>query len=147
MEMPVLYVLCCLLAFAIPASASDVKQEAEKVASAFTESFNKQDSVGVAAVFADDAIAINPLGPRKDIAALYSGLFKAGFNHSEVTVGEAWPFGEGAIAIGEYVNTGKKPSGEAIEIKGRWSATYVREGGVLKIKMISAFTKVTTPKD
>jgi hypothetical protein len=40
--------------------------------------------------------------------------------------------------MGKFRYTGKNQSGAPIENAGRWSATYVREGGKLKIRMLSA---------
>lgn len=147
--MRVSYVLCFLLAaFSVPAAAGDLKQEVEKIASAYVESFNKQDGAGIAALYASGGVHINPMGPRADIAEFYQGLFKAGFNHEEATVDQAWPLGtDAAVAMGEYHITGKKQSGEALEVIGRWTAAYVRDGGNLKIRMLSAFPKAPPPKD
>jgi ketosteroid isomerase-like protein len=75
-------------------------------------------------------------------------VFKAGFNHEEATIDQAWPLGaDAAIAMGEYRITGKKQSGEPLEVNGRWTAAYVRDGGNLKIRMLSAFPKAPPPKD
>ena len=70
---------------------SDIKQEVEKISSANSESFNRQDAAGIAALYADDGMHINPAGPRTDIEQFYQGVFKAGFDHQEVSVDEAWP--------------------------------------------------------
>jgi len=67
--MRISYVLCFLLVtFSMPARAGDVdfKQEAEKIASAYVESFNKQDGAGIAALYASGGMHVNPAGPRTD---------------------------------------------------------------------------------
>jgi ketosteroid isomerase-like protein len=147
--MRISYFLCFLLpAFSIPALAADVdfKQEVEKIGAAYVESFNKQDSAGIAALYANGGFHINPAGPRADVAEFYQALFKAGFNHEEATVDQAWPLGtDAAIAMGEYHITGKKQTGERLEVIGRWTAAYVPEGGKLKIRMLSAFPKAPPP--
>jgi ketosteroid isomerase-like protein len=141
------YVLCFLMAaFSVPATAADLKQEMEKVASAYAESFNKQDSEGIAALYATGGILVNPAGPQTDIAELFKSAFKAGFDHQEITVDQAWPLGtDAALAIGEYHNTGKNQSGEPIEVAGRWTSVDVREGGTWKIRMLTAFPKPPQP--
>jgi ketosteroid isomerase-like protein len=58
-----------------------LKQELEKLVAAFTASYNKQDSAGLAAYFASGGVLVNPTGLHADIAKLYEGAFKAGFNH------------------------------------------------------------------
>ncbi len=146
------YVLCFLMvAFAAPTAAADadesLKQEVEKIGSTYAESFNRQDGEGIAALFAAGGMHVNPAGPRADIAEFYKGAFKAGFNHEEVTVDQAWPLGtDGALAIGEYQITGKNQSGTPIATGGRWTAVYVREARKLKIRMLSAFPKAPPPK-
>ena len=147
------YVLCFFMAaFSVPAIAADadqnLKQEVEKIGAAYFESFNRQDADGIAALYATGGMHINPAGPRTDIAELYKGAFKAGFNHEEGTVDQVFPLGtDGAIALGEYRITGKNQSGAPIEAGGRWTSVYVREGGNLKIRMLSAFPKAPPPKD
>ena len=70
--MRISYILCflCFLltAFSIPAAAADadqnLKQEVEKIGSAYAESFNKQDGAGIAALYATGGVHVNPAGPR-----------------------------------------------------------------------------------
>jgi ketosteroid isomerase-like protein len=147
--MRISYLLCFAIpAFSIPALAADVdfKQEVEKIGSAYVESFNKHDGAGIAALYATGGVLVNPAGPHADIAGYYQGAFKSGFDHEEVTLDQAWPLGpDTAVAIGEYHITGKKQSGEPLEVIGRWTAAYVPEGGKLKIKMLSAFPKAPPP--
>jgi uncharacterized protein (TIGR02246 family) len=145
--MRMFYVLWVLMAaFSVPAAATDLKQEVEKVASAYAESFNKEDSEGIAALYATGGILVNPAGARTDIAELFKSVFKAGFDHEEITVDQVWPLGtDTALAIGEYHNTGKNESGAPIEVGGRWTSVDVREGGNWKIRMLTAFTKAPQP--
>ncbi|PDT75150.1 nuclear transport factor 2 family protein [Bradyrhizobium sp. C9] len=150
--MRVSYVLCSLIvAFSTSAVAADagqsLKQEVEKIGTAYAESFNRQDGEGIAALFAAGGMHINPVGPRADIAEFYKGAFKAGFDHEEITVEQVWPLGtDGALAMGEWRITGKNQSGAPIENGGRWTSVDVREGGKLKIRMLSAFPKAPPPK-
>ncbi len=55
--------------FSVPGVAVDanLKQELEKISSAYAESFNRQDGVGIAALFASGGLHVNPDGPRTDI--------------------------------------------------------------------------------
>jgi len=134
----------------VPAAAADtdqnLKQKIEQIGSAYAESFNKQDGAGIAALFASGGIHVNPAGPRADIAEFYQGAFKAGFDREEVTLDQAWPLGaDMALAIGGYRITGKNQSGAPIETGGIWTATYVTEGGKLKIRLLSAMPKPPQP--
>jgi ketosteroid isomerase-like protein len=120
----------------------NVRQEVERIGSAYAESFNRQDASGIAALYTDGGVHINPAGPRTDIEEFYRGLFKAGLNYQESSVAEVWLVGaETAIAIGQFRTTGKDPRGAVIEILGFSTATYVREGGKWKIRMLSAIPK------
>jgi ketosteroid isomerase-like protein len=121
----------------------DLRHEVEAIGSAYSEHFNRQDAAGIAALFADGGVHINPAGPRTDIAEFYRGLFKAGLNFQESSVDEVCPVGaEAAVAIGQFRTTGTDQSGALIEIKGFSTATYVREGGKWKIRMLSAIPKL-----
>jgi uncharacterized protein (TIGR02246 family) len=136
--------------FLSPASAADadttVKQEVGKIASAFAESFNKQDGAGIAALFAKGGVLVNPTGPHMDIEKYYQGAFKAGFNHSEIAVDEVSSLGpDMAISMGEYRNSGKSENGSPLEVAGRWTAVDVREGGAWKVRLLTAFPKGTSP--
>ena len=149
--MRISYVLCFLMAaFSVPALAADadLKQEVEKVASAYVESFNKQDAVGVAVRYANGGVLVNAAGPHADIPEYYKTVFKTGFYHDDVTVDQGSPLGaDAALGIGTFRIGGKNQSGAPIELVGRWTAVYVREGGGLKIRMLSAFPKAPPPKD
>jgi ketosteroid isomerase-like protein len=123
-------------------TVSDMKQELEKIGSAYAENFNRQDAAGIAALYANGGMHINPAGPRMDIEQLYRAIFKAGFDHQETTLDEAWALGtDAALAIGQYRIVGKDPTGAPIERGGYWTATYVREVGKWKIRMQTAIPK------
>lgn len=147
--MRIRYVLPTLIiAMSAPAIAADVdlKPAIQKIASAYAASFNKQDAAGIAAMFAPGGIHVNPAGARTDVAQLYEGTFKAGFNHEEITVDQVWPLGTDiALAMGQYKITGKNQSGAPMEIGGIWTATDVRDGGTWKIRMLSALPKPPQP--
>ncbi|WP_420967199.1 YybH family protein [Bradyrhizobium sp. B120] len=144
--------LCLFIALlAMPATATagdeSLKQQFEKVAAVYADSFNKQNGAGIAALYAPGGMVVNATGSHTDIAQTYEGIFKAGFNHNEITVDEALPLGtDTAIATGEYHITGKKQSGEPLDVTGRWTAAYVGQGGNWKIRMLSAFPKAPPAK-
>lgn len=141
------YVLCIFLAtFSLPAVAADadqnLKQEVEKIGSTYAESFNKKDFAGIAALYAKGGMHVTAAGPRTDIEQFYEGASKAGFDHEDITLTEVWPLGaDAALAMGNYRLTGKNQSGAPMEIGGVWTAIDVREGGKLKIRMLSAIPK------
>jgi ketosteroid isomerase-like protein len=144
------YAFLSIAMLAMPAVAAagdeNLKQEAEKIGAVYADSFNKQDGAGIAALYASGGMIVNVTGPHTDVAQTYEGLFKAGFNHNEITVGEAWPLGaDMLLAVGEYHITGKNQSGAPLDATGIWTATDVREGGKWKIRLLTAIPKPPQP--
>jgi uncharacterized protein (TIGR02246 family) len=137
-----------IVALSAPAFAddADLKKQVEQINTAYMESFNKQDAAGIAALFATGGIFVNQFGPRTDMAQVVEGTFKAGFNHAETQVDQVWPLGsETALGMGQIRFTGKNQSGASIETAAFWTATYVREGGKWKIRMLSGIPKPPPP--
>jgi len=119
-----------------------LRQEVEKIGTAYAESFNRQDAAGIAALYVDGGVHIDPAGPRTDIEELCRGAFEAGLNYLEVSVDDVWPVGaETAVAIGQFWTTGKDQSGAVIEISGYSTATYVRADGRWKIRMLATIPR------
>lgn len=142
--------LCVIVGFSAQALANDaeVKMQLEKMASSYVESYSKQDPAGLVALYAKGGVLVTPMGVQADLAAVYGGAFKAGFNRVEVKIDQAWPLGaDAALATGTYRATGKNPSGAPLEQGGLWTATYVREGGTFKIRMLTAFPPAPPPKN
>jgi ketosteroid isomerase-like protein len=132
--------LCVIVALSASAFADDAdfKKQLEQIGRTYIELFDKQDATGIAALYATDAIIVDPAGPHTDIVKVYEGAFKAGINHVELNADQAWPLGsDTALGMGKYRVTGKSPSGAPIEVAGLWTATYVREGGKWKIRMLT----------
>jgi ketosteroid isomerase-like protein len=120
------------------ADDADFKKQLEQGVPTFIERFNKQDTTGVAAAYASGAIIVDPAGAHTDILKVYDRAFKAGINHMEVNIDQAWPLGsDTALGMGKYRVTGKNPSGNPIEDAGLWTATWVREGGEWKVRMLT----------
>jgi ketosteroid isomerase-like protein len=137
-----------IVALSAPAFAedADLRKQVDQISSAFAESFDKQDAAGLAALFATDYIIVNQFGPRKDVAQLVEGTRKAGFDHEEISVDQVWPLGsDTALGTGQVRFTGKNQSGASIEAAAFWTATYVREGGKWKVRMLTASPKPPPP--
>jgi ketosteroid isomerase-like protein len=129
------------------ADDADLKKQVEQINSAYMESFKKQDAAGLAALFATGAVFVNQFGPHVPTTKHFEeGLFKAGFNHAETKVDQVWPLGsDTALGLGQIRFTGKNQSGAPIEAAAFWTATYVREGGKWKIRMLSGIPKPPSP--
>jgi ketosteroid isomerase-like protein len=133
--------LCVIVAIASPAFAedADLKKQMDQLGSAYMEGYKQQDAAAIAALYATGGILVNPAGAHTDIAKLYDGAFKAGLNQLETKIDQVWPLGsDAAIGMGTYRVTGKNQSGAPIEQSGLWTGTYVREGGKMKIRMLTA---------
>jgi ketosteroid isomerase-like protein len=140
-------VLASLFTPAMAADDQSSQQEVVKIAAAFTENFDKQNSAGIAALFAKDGVFVNPTGPHTDVSQFYAGVFKAGINSIEITVKQTTALGaDTMIGLGEFQTGGKNASGAAIGETGLWTATYIRDGGAWKIRMLTGFPKALPPK-
>jgi uncharacterized protein (TIGR02246 family) len=132
-----------------PAFADDaeLKKQVEQINTAYMESFNKQDAAGLATLFATGATFVNQFGPQTPTKQHFEeGLFKAGFNHAESKVDQVWPLGsDAALGMGQIRFTGKNQNGAPIETAAFWTATYVREGGKWKVRMLSGIPKAPPP--
>ena len=64
-------ILAASTIFLSPAAAvaadTQVKQEVEKIASAYADSFNKHDAAGIAALYANGGVLVNPAGPHSEL--------------------------------------------------------------------------------
>ena len=128
-------------------SAAFLEEGVNKLSADFAESFDKQDATGIAREFTNDGILLSqtPEGAlhsgTQAIIERYDGLFKLGANHLEVTRSQLTPLANDvAIALGEYHITGQGQNGP-IKVDGDWSATYVRDAGTWKIRLLSVVPK------
>jgi uncharacterized protein (TIGR02246 family) len=151
MKQTVLGVPIALVGFVFPALAQSIDpslmQGVEKLDAAFTENFNKQDPAGVARAFTKDGILLSetPQGAvhsgTQAIIQRYDGLFKLGANHLDVTRSQLTSLdNDVAIALGEYHVSGQGQNGP-IKVDGAWSATYVRDAGTWKIRLLNIVPK------
>jgi uncharacterized protein (TIGR02246 family) len=148
-----LYIFLFMSTLVTPTFAADgdekLKQEIEKLGASFAASFNNHDSAGIAALFTSDAVFVNVGGihPSADIAKVYDGQFKAGFDHFETVVQSVSPLGpDAALAVGTFHETGKSESGAPLDVTGMWTATDVREGDTWKVRMLTGVLKPPPPK-
>jgi uncharacterized protein (TIGR02246 family) len=143
------------LAFALPASAQSVdpsaQQGVERIVATYAEHLNKQDAAGLADLFTKDGVFVSqsPAGAVKSgpqaIVQYYQGMFKNGVDHVDITLSQVEPLGSDvAIGWGEYQVAGQRQSGP-IKFGGDWTATYVRDAGMWKIRLLSLIPKPPAP--
>ena len=129
-------------AFFVPWAAfaddADIKKAAPLMASAYIEAYNKQDTAGLAALYAPDAIVVNPAGVRQVDAKFFEGFFSDGPRRVETVFDQAWPLtADTALGAGTFQITGTTLKGEPVDFKGRWTSTYVRQDGKWKIRLLT----------
>jgi ketosteroid isomerase-like protein len=113
---------------------------------AYDEAVNNNDAAAVAALYTEDAVFVSDRGPiygRKAIEKWYADVFQGWHpkNHAGKT-GQGSPHAMGTAgneiwSNGEWSETGQGGTGEAIQIKGYWSAIDIREGDSFKIRMMT----------
>jgi uncharacterized protein (TIGR02246 family) len=122
----------------------DTRQQVERLAATYAENFNKQDAAGIASLYARDGVLVSRAAKAvktgaQEIEQTYQSVFKSGINHTDMTVDQVSPLGTDAvIAIGEYHGSGHGQNGP-IEVDGHWTEVDVREGGIWKIRLLTAF--------
>jgi ketosteroid isomerase-like protein len=130
-----------IVSLSAPVFAQDasLKKQVDQLNSAYIESFNKHDAAGVAAFFASDALIVAPSsGPQSDVEQYFKNMFNAGIYRGESTVDQIAPLGaDTAVGTGKYRMNNR--------IEGLWTATYVREGGEWKFRMLSAIPQQPAP--
>ncbi len=135
--------------FSAPAFAddADLKKQVEQINSAYMERFKKQDATGLAALYATGAIIVDPAGLKQVTAQYFEGIFKAGVDHIDTTVDQVWPLGtDTALGMGKFRATGKNQNGAPIDNVGLWTATYVGEGGKVKVRMLTVIPRPPAAK-
>ena len=143
-----LFLSLMLPVFAVPAMAQDVKQEVEKVGTAYQECMGKHDAACVASLYSKDGVQINPGGVFSDIKAAYEQNFKNGEDRIEIKVGHISPLSNDLVlADGETDIFFKNDKGETNKVTFFWSAVDIRENGQMKIRMLTAAPKPEPPKE
>jgi uncharacterized protein (TIGR02246 family) len=122
----------------------NTRQQVERLAATYAENFNKQDAAGIASLYARDGVLVSRAAKAvktgaQEIEQTYQSVFKSGMNHTDITVDQVSPLGTDAvIAIGEYHGSGHGQNGP-IEVDGHWTGVDVREGGIWKVRLLTAF--------
>jgi uncharacterized protein (TIGR02246 family) len=128
---------------------SATRQQIEQIGAGFEKGYEKQDAAGIAGLFAKDGVLLTAIGKHvyrgpQEIEQFYRDLFKAGFNHNEAKLDEVTPLGDLVMGIGEFHVSGQGQNGP-LKVDGHYSAVYVREGGVWKIRLIAGVRDAPPP--
>src|SRR5215510_1551513 len=104
----------------------------------YEDTFNQNDAAAVAALYTEDAVLLppetDPVYGREAIEKYFADLFtqyhasncvSSPDQYSPHTIGtggnESWSSGDGSLTL-------KAKTGDSLQLKGKWSAIYVREG-------------------
>jgi uncharacterized protein (TIGR02246 family) len=136
-------ILACavsLLAIA-PTHAEDrpvLRQEIEAMHVRYLDAFNHRDAAVLGALFAENAIFINPAGKiamgRNNIERMFSEGFRDGDVTLEASADDIGTIGDGAWDVGHGA---LKPGGGTQRLPLHYAAIYVRQGGALKLQVVS----------
>jgi uncharacterized protein (TIGR02246 family) len=140
-------VIVSLAAPAFAGDEADLKKAMDQFNATYIEGFNKRDAAAMATHFTTNAVAVTPRGLQTDVKKLFEAVLKAGFDHAEVQTDQFWSLGpDTAIGTGQSHYTGKNHSGAPIESSNFWTATYVKEDGKWKIRMLTGLPKAPLAK-
>jgi ketosteroid isomerase-like protein len=130
----------------------NLRETAERISGIYSDSFSKQNAAPIGELFTQDAVSLSPTPGgavktgKEAITRGYEGFMKAGANHIEVNFSQLMPLADNvALGWGDYHVTGQGQSGP-LKVDGDWSATYVRDGGIWKIRLLSAIPRPPAPK-
>jgi uncharacterized protein (TIGR02246 family) len=145
------------IGFAVPTFAQrtatpdpQTTQKIFAIGKAYEDGGNNNDATTIAALYTEDAVLVTDRGPvngRQAIEKWYTDLYK-GWHPKNLVIkfdGNAphliGTAGNELWATGEWSETGQGETGGPIQIKGYWSAIYIREGDDWKLRMLT--TNVT----
>jgi len=96
-------------------------------------------------LYSKDGVQINPGGTFSDIKKIYEDNFKNGTESVVITTDEAWPISSDVVLAngGPDVSRTHEPP----KLSFFWSCVYVREGGQMKIRMLTVGMKPPPPKE
>jgi ketosteroid isomerase-like protein len=141
-------------------SGTSAQEAITRLGDTFIEHYNKHDAAGlVAAYYTKDAVLVTQATPEAkgyaEAKGFYTGTevliqrldaqFKAGTKDFIATFTRIEPLGDNtAIAWGDYHATRPGQDGP-ITIEGNWSATYVREDGAWKARILNVIPRAPAP--
>jgi uncharacterized protein (TIGR02246 family) len=139
----ILILACALPLWAIQANAEDrlaLRQEIEAMHVRYLDAFNHRDAAALGALFAENAIFVDPAGTIVTGRGKIEAMFKQGFRDSDVmleasadqigAIGDgAWDVGHGAQIVRQGDSTQRLPL--------HYTAIYVRRAGALRLRVIS----------
>jgi ketosteroid isomerase-like protein len=137
------------ISFALPTFAQTRSPQLREALTAYDkkedEAFNNNDAAALAALYTEDAVEVTDSGTlygREAIEKHYADLFqKVHFSNHLVKADQYSPhiigtWGNDIWASGDWSTTNQGQNG-TFQVKGYWSALFVREGDTLKTRMLT----------
>jgi len=117
----------------------------------FTQAIAQSDGAAAAAVYTAEGKHYDGDGTTASgaeaIAAVYQGLFDAGFNAVTIEAVATTHHGDVAWQIGRYTFTGESEEGAALMLKGEYAILMMQEDGMWKVHRLVAFAPRHGPSD
>ena len=134
-------------------SGSSAQEAITRLGDTFRDCYNKHDAACIVATFTKDGMVVTQA--TAETKGVYSGTetliqrydaqFKAGAKDFDATFTRIEPLSDNtALAWGDYHATRPGQDGP-IAIEGNWSATYVREDGVWKARILNVIPRAPAP--
>ena len=131
-----LLVFLAIISFINPSKAQDATKELTAFTKRFEDACNKKDIKSIKELFTKDAVRINPDGQTETgidaIIAAYEELFQMKLTIT-ITQEKVTTENGSTLSAGNYQAVGSTQSGEAIDAKGAFINTMVKENGQWKI--------------
>jgi ketosteroid isomerase-like protein len=140
------------ISFALPTFAQQtntpdpqLRQQLDALAKSFEDAWNSNDAVALAALFTEDAVLVNDSGPvngREAIKKYYTDLFQnVHFSNNVTTYAPESPHivcpnCDEVWENGAWSMTWQVKGGDPVHGKGYHASVAVREGGVLKKRLL-----------
>ena len=137
-----LILACAVLLLAIaPGHAEDrsvLRREIEAMHVRYLDAFNHRDAAALGALFAENGIFVDPAGKvasgRNNIERMFSEGFRDGDLMLEASADQIGTIGDGAWDVGHGA---LKSGGGTQPLPLHYAAIYVRQGGALKLRVVS----------
>jgi uncharacterized protein (TIGR02246 family) len=153
------WIISAIAAIGLAASASaqevnqSTRQQVERIIAAYQDAENTENAAAVAELYTKDGVIVSPFGGPlvksgpQEIQKYYEGGFRSMKNrHVEIKLDELSPLGtDAAIGVGNFQLTGQGQNG-AIKLDGNWTAVYVNDESVWKLRLLTVFTPPPPPK-
>lgn len=127
---------------AAPASQQDLRQAADMLGKEYDEAYNSKSASAVASLYTPNGILVPPGRPpiegRQALTVYYQGRFDSGAGGHLTKINQAYAFGEGGFALGQFSVTAPGSDGAPREVHGNTAYILERVPEGWKFRLIIA---------